>query len=320
MLKITVSLIFVLFGFFSLKSQIIIPHSLISDVVGTADNEIRTKYGLLGSGSYYQQQESLSDKGSASGGFSSVHPFGSYVKDGKLKALSLIGKYNLSAIRKFVLRDSLYNLSEVGSKISQQFFSYDNNNNINVGLRYNFLNRADNNVRLSIFNIFADVNITKYSCSLDSIYTQKIKEINPDLKISSGFTSINPVIGVSFEWSAKIGDDQSHQRVGFGASLSGTANLVYENEEGKNFVPSWSYIMRGMKAITDPNFNKKINNLYAGYGRIYFFLNDIYLFIIVQKNFIPFSNQELEIQGINNRPIFFNWGVTFSPSLLKFGF
>jgi len=47
MLKITVLLIFVLFGFFSLKSQIIIPHSLISDVVGTADNEIQTKFGLV---------------------------------------------------------------------------------------------------------------------------------------------------------------------------------------------------------------------------------------------------------------------------------
>jgi hypothetical protein len=315
MLKITVLLILVLFGFFSLKSQIIIPHSLISDVVGTADNEIRTKYGLLGSGTYYQQQERASDKGSAAGGFSFVHPFGSHVKDGKLKALSFIFKYNLSAIRKFVLRDSLYNLSEVGSKISQQFFSYDNNNNINVGLRYNFLNRADNNVRLSIFNIFADVNITNYSCSLDSIYTQKIKEINPDLKISSGFISINPVIGVSFEWSIKLGDDQ---RLGFGASLSGTANLVYENEEGKNFVPSWSYTMRGMKAITDPNFNKKINNLYAGYGRFYAFFNDIYFFAILRKNFISFSNQELEIQGINNRPVFFSFGVTFSPSLFKF--
>jgi len=122
------------------------------------------------------------------------------------------------------------------------------------------------------------------------------------------------------EWSFKVGGDNENQRIGLGLALAGTANIVYENDEGKNFIPSWAYIMRGRQAIQDKNFNKKLNNIYGAYGKFYGFFNDIYAFFILQKNFTAFSNSELEIQGINNRPVFFNLGVTFSPSLLKFGF
>jgi len=307
-------LITILF-FFPLKAQIIIPQSLISNVVGNADNDVKARIGILGSGSYYNQTAAIENKGSAAGGFAFLLPFGKYVTEGKLKALSFVGKYNLSAVRNFTLRDSIYNLQEVGSRISQQFFSYDNNNNFNFGLRYSFLNRADNNDRLFLFNLFADVNITTYKHSVDSTLSQNIETQMPNLKLSSGFNSINPVIGLNCEWSFKAWGDNENQRLGPGLALAGTANIVYENDEGKNFIPSWAYIMRGGQAIQDNNFNKKLNNIYGVYGKFYFFVNDIYLFFILQKNFTAFSNSELEIQGINNRPVFFNFGVTFSPTL-----
>jgi len=172
-------LIAILF-FFPLKAQIIIPQSLISNVVGNADNDVKARIGILGSGSYYNQQQAIENKGSAAGGFAFLYPFGNYVTEGKLKAFSLIAKYNLSAVRNFTLRDSIYNLQEVGSRISQQFFSYDNNNNLNFGVRYSFLNRADNNVRLFLFNLFADLNITMYKHSVDSTLSQNIETQMPN--------------------------------------------------------------------------------------------------------------------------------------------
>lgn len=128
------------------------------------------------------------------------------------------------------------------------------------------------------------------------------------------------MVGLNFEYSLNIkGGD--NQRVGLGLSLCGTAAFIYENEAGKNIVPSWAYCLTGAKSLQDniTSIQSKINNFYAAFGKLYFFLNDMYFFVVFQKNFVdlPYG---LEMQGLNNRNLFLNFGITFSPSLISFGF
>lgn len=151
----------------------IVPTKLLSSVAGQSDNDIRTRLGFLGSGSLYQNSSKgeLANQTSAAGGFSFIHPFGTQVKDGKLQALSFIFKYNLSSLRSFTLRNSLYNYEEIAQQISRQIFSFDNRNNWNLGLRYNWMKRYD--VTLTVLNVFGDLNITSYTIGADSLSSSR---------------------------------------------------------------------------------------------------------------------------------------------------
>ncbi|GIV44241.1 MAG: hypothetical protein KatS3mg035_1364 [Bacteroidia bacterium] len=315
--KITNLFISILLMFpFYLQGQMIIPNSLLRSIVGTADNDIKKVIGITGTGSMYNQ--SSADKNvAASGGFVFSIPFSDLAKEGKFNAFSFITKYNIGALKSFTLKDSIFNITNVANNISKQIFAYDNGNNFNLGLRFHFLNRKDDQ-RLSNFNFFLDGNITDYKIQLDSLNASEIMDTlsQRNLKLSSGFTLLNPVLGVNYDWSAVVGN----QYFGFNVSLVGAASFIYEKDAGKQFVSSWAYTLLHNRAFEDITIKKKINSFYSAFFRFNIFVNDINVFIVLQKNFVGFNNSQLELQGINNRNLFINWGVTFSPSLLHFSF
>ncbi len=262
-------------------------------------------------------QSSADNNVAASGGFVGSIPFSHLAKEGKFNALSIIGKYNFAALKSFTLKDSIFNITNVANNISKQIFAYDNGNNINIGLRLHFLNRKDDQ-RLSNFNFFLDGNITNYKIQLDSLNASEIMDTlsQRNLKLSSGFTLLNPVLGLNYELSTVLGNEY----VGFNVSLVGAASFIYEKDAGKQFVSSWAYTLLHNRAFEDIAIKKKINSFYSAFFRFSVLINDINIFIVLQKNFVGFNNTELELQGINNRNLFINWGITFSPPFYRHSF
>ncbi len=305
-----------------LQAQMIISNSFVRDLVGGSDSDIQSVFGLMGCGSLYNQNSQEKQNVAAAGGFVGSIPLRDLITNGRLNSLSIIAKYNMGALKNLILKDSLYNISNISNDISKQIFGFDNGNNLNFGLRYIWLNRKDNG-NLHNFNIFADCNITKYSIRLDTVLYSNDLLVDPysnkSYKMSSGFTLINPLLGISYDFSAKFGADSDPQYLGINLSLAGSASIIYETDKGKDYVSSWAYTLFHNQALQkDFSLNNKINQFYCAYFRFNIYLNDINCFIVLQKNFVNFSNSQLELSGINNRNMFFNWGITFSPSLIKF--
>lgn len=303
----------------SAKSQIILPSNALRNIYGDNDADINTTFGILGSGSLYSQS-SVGNSIGAGGGLLLGIPLTDQNLAGKkvIHALSIIGKYNASSIKTFQLRDSLYNINSVANVISRQLFSQDNGNNFNIGARYNIMKKKDDG-RLLNLSFLTDVNITDYHLKLDSSANDFGEFQSRNLKLSSGFSAINPMVGFMFDWSASA----LNQNFGINLSLVGSGVFIYEKDMGKDYIGSWAYSIFNNKSFDKDfynNLSKKINNFYAFYSRLNIYINDINIFLVIQKNFTNVSVNEAELQGINNRNLFINWGINFSPSLLHFDF
>lgn len=221
----------------------------------------------------------------AGGGFLFGIPLTDQNLEGKkiIHALSIIGKYNLNSLRSFRLRDSSYNMQSVANIISRQLFSQDNGNNFNIGARYNIMGKKTDGRLLNIA-FLADVNITDYQLKLDSSGNNFLEFQNKNLKLSSGFSAINPMAGFMLDWSASA----LNQNFGINLSLVGSGIFIYEKDMGKDYIGSWAYSVFHNKAL-DKNIHsdlsKKINNLYSLCSRLNIYINDINIFIVIQKNF-----------------------------------
>lgn len=266
-----------------------------------------TYLGIIGDGSFVNSSTDISNGLNTGGGFFFGKQLGIInTKNNRTKYLSLFAKYKpINSFKKISIADSASNKDLTAKGISEKLFSFDNLNNISFSIRYNSMKKISNNSGRSNFSVFADVYLTWY----------KIDTLNLDTslwggkKISPGFYNITPNIGITQDWVWKTGEH--YFMIGFSTSASGA--FIYENEKGSKYFGSWDYLNRYTDAISNPsndinwfmNFTSKLNFQY----------NDVTLFLSLQK---PLSGVKSEIVGVNNRSVFFNFGVGFAPGLVNF--
>lgn len=289
---------------------------LPANISKKAIEEEEIRIDLLGNGTYYVQQSG--SKSAASGGVIASVP----VKNKSILCIS--GKYNPVYQKDFILRDTAFNIRSYLPDIAKQVFGFENGSNYNIGMRYNHVKEKTSysNSKYGIWGLIAEFNATSYKAKPDSTYWSGLDtNFTRNYTLSDGFYLFNPVIGVTREWLFSASKKKSDQNIKISVGIWLAASFIYENDAGKNVIPAFNYMILGDNAL-NKNFslNQKITSFYAALFSTVFELNDFRLFINIQHNQVLFKPSELEIKGINNRPVFFNLGAGFSPSIIHFNF
>lgn len=274
------------------------------------ENEIRLD--VLGNGAYYFQGSG--HKYAGSGGIIA------FIPNKNNGSLSLCLKYNPVYQKTFRFRDTAFNIQSYLPDVAKQIFAFDNGSNYNVGMRYNKFSSSTSKTK-SIWSIIGDFNATPYDTKIDSTYWNTLDTtFTRNYTLSNGFMLLNPTLGFTREWLFSA-NKNSDQNIKISIGLYLTATFVYEKEAGKNVIPSYNYMLLGKNALnTNLSLNKKLKSFYSGMVSGMLEFNDFRFYLNFQYNYVLFSASELEIKGINNRPLFINMGVGFSPSLIHFNF
>ncbi|MCS7029248.1 MAG: hypothetical protein NZ519_10850 [Bacteroidia bacterium] len=311
MKKILLSKLILVIGYYHLFAQLFLPANITKRSI--EDEEIRID--VLGNGTYYLQESG--SKSAASGGLIASIP----TKNGNL--LHITGKYNPAYQKAFILRDTAFNIKTYLPEVSKQIFGFENGSNYNFSLRFNRVKQRNysSTDKYGIWGFLFEFNATPFTIKSDSLYWNTLDStFRTNYTLSEGFYLLNPVIGFTREWlfSANKKNDQNI-KISLGIWLAGT--FIYETNAGKGVVPSYNYMLLGQKAIDkELSLNQRLKSFYAGLFSLAFELNDFRLFLTVQHNQVLFKSSELEVKGINNRPIFINLGAGFSPSIIHFNF